>query len=460
MTPDLDVAIVGAGIAGLTAAEELTRAGLSVRVFEAAHQVGGRMACVRRDGYLLDTGAEQISDLGYDATWQLVDRLGIDRDGIPLIDAPIAMWRDGSAHPGMFDPRGLPGGAGLSPGARLSMARYLAASGLRHGRYDPDRPEHSPLGTRTVAELGRRYHREVHDLMFEPVANTFFGWDTARSAAAPFVNLMLAVGPLPNWRTYADGMDTLARRLADRVDVVTDTRVRQVVAEPDHARLTLEHGEVTARSVLLCVPAPVANRLYANAPDDEREYLDACGFTPMLKVCCLLDRPLAPSPEHPLYALLFPRATEPALAGILVDHHKHPGRAPAGRGLLSLLSAPSTTRDLLDAPDTEVAEVLAAAAERYVPGLRAATTANVVHRFRDGLPEATPTALAKRARFAERPLGPVDYAGDWVLLRPSSEGAVRSAATAAARVLAQRRATQCGAGHCGRADDHAAVEAV
>ena len=43
MSPDLDVAVVGAGIAGLTAADELRRAGLDVRVLESAPHVGGRI---------------------------------------------------------------------------------------------------------------------------------------------------------------------------------------------------------------------------------------------------------------------------------------------------------------------------------------------------------------------------------------------------------------------------------
>jgi oxygen-dependent protoporphyrinogen oxidase len=287
--------------------------------------------------------------------------------------------------------------------------------------------------------------------VFEPVANTFFGWDTARSTAAPFVSLMLAVGPASGWRTYADGMDTLARRLTERVDVVTGTEVHEVIARRQSGRLITTAGHITARSVLLCVPAPVASRLYGNAPADEREYLSACGFTPMLKVGCLLDRPLAPPCARPLYGLLFPRAEDRVLAGLLVDHHKHPGRVPPGRGLLSLLAAPSVTRELLDASDAEIAETLSVAAQRYVPGLRRATIGTVVHRFRHGLPEATPAALGLRARFAERPLGPVDYAGDWVLLRPSSEGAVRSAAAAAARVLAHQRSTM---------DVHATAEAA
>ena len=42
-----DVVVIGAGMAGVTAARELTRAGLSVCVLEARDRVGGRVHSVR-----------------------------------------------------------------------------------------------------------------------------------------------------------------------------------------------------------------------------------------------------------------------------------------------------------------------------------------------------------------------------------------------------------------------------
>ena len=43
MSADPDVIVVGAGIAGLSAALALTRAGLSVVILEARDRVGGRI---------------------------------------------------------------------------------------------------------------------------------------------------------------------------------------------------------------------------------------------------------------------------------------------------------------------------------------------------------------------------------------------------------------------------------
>lgn len=53
---ECDVAIVGAGVAGLNAAVHLHKAGKKVAVFEAKDHVGGRLATERYKGFLLDKG--------------------------------------------------------------------------------------------------------------------------------------------------------------------------------------------------------------------------------------------------------------------------------------------------------------------------------------------------------------------------------------------------------------------
>src|SRR5690348_4626817 len=72
MSPDCEVIVIGAGVAGLAAVQELTESGVTVRCLEARDRIGGRILTVRdtRAGIPIELGAEflhgmppQIRDL-------------------------------------------------------------------------------------------------------------------------------------------------------------------------------------------------------------------------------------------------------------------------------------------------------------------------------------------------------------------------------------------------------------
>src|SRR5437667_3092166 len=71
------VAIIGAGITGLTAAFYLKRKGLPVTVYEASGRVGGVIQSLRQDGYLAEFGPNTILETSPRIT-QLVRDAGLE----------------------------------------------------------------------------------------------------------------------------------------------------------------------------------------------------------------------------------------------------------------------------------------------------------------------------------------------------------------------------------------------
>ena len=92
------VAVIGAGLAGLTCAYRLQQAGLYADVYEASSRIGGRCYTGRgdfADGQIYEHGGELI-DTGHTAMRDLVDELGLQLDNL------IKAQRKGTEQLGFF----------------------------------------------------------------------------------------------------------------------------------------------------------------------------------------------------------------------------------------------------------------------------------------------------------------------------------------------------------------------
>ncbi len=78
--------IVGAGLAGLTAAAYLSREGYAVQLIEKNEKCGGMLNSFTRDGYLFDAGARSIENSGI--IRPMLKDLGID---LPLLNSPVSI---------------------------------------------------------------------------------------------------------------------------------------------------------------------------------------------------------------------------------------------------------------------------------------------------------------------------------------------------------------------------------
>ncbi len=128
-----DVVIVGAGAAGLTAANELKKSGLSVAVLEARDRVGGRLWTDVIEGAMLEIGGQWVSP-DQQALIDTVAELGLEtfsryREGDSVYVGP-----DGTAH--RFTGEMFP----VSPETERVIAEITERLDAMVAEIDPDRP--------------------------------------------------------------------------------------------------------------------------------------------------------------------------------------------------------------------------------------------------------------------------------------------------------------------------------
>lgn len=112
-----DVAVIGAGMAGLSCAQRLRQAGYSVAVVEKSRGAGGRVATRRVQGTRADHGARYLEPQG-DAVQGLIEVL-VDRHILKLWTYTVCEFRQGKLS-------AVPSSCYVAPAGMNAIGKYLA----------------------------------------------------------------------------------------------------------------------------------------------------------------------------------------------------------------------------------------------------------------------------------------------------------------------------------------------
>lgn len=260
------IAVVGAGISGLTCAFRLAARGHEVVVFEAGDAVGGRMRTVVQDGLPVDVGANLLL-ANYDRLHVLARELGIDGTLFSFVSGAGGILRDDELT--SFSPKSafdVLRYRGVSFASRMQLLRYfLQASAWTESLdfFDLSVGEDGDEGRDAYAVVAERLGREVADYLVDPFVRTFHFHGAHEISMKAFDALAaLFVGRDGFVPTGFRGfMSALPEALAAQLDVRRGVRVRAVrPSAPGSQEAVLVDGEAFDR-VVLAVPAPIALEL-------------------------------------------------------------------------------------------------------------------------------------------------------------------------------------------------------
>jgi oxygen-dependent protoporphyrinogen oxidase len=364
------VIVVGAGVAGLAAANRLRLSGFEVAVLEAAAAVGGRLSTLEKDGYRIDLAASMMLH-SYKRTVELVGELGLNEEIVPGSDV-TGVARDGVVHH-LRGSHPLDGARTklLSPKAKARMGVLVADVVRNRSKLDwGDEPEAAELDLGSAREYADRRLRspELRDQLLDPACR-FLGLSSLEDiAAVDFLALARNMGKT-TFFNHPLGMQFLSNALAEQVHVECDARVTSVRESGDEVSVTWEragtaHTDIAAACVL-AVPAPILLGIAPQLDAERKEILDAVTYAPSLNVYIGLASP----PPETSALVLIPGNAEPELACVILDHNKSTGRVPDGGGLLSTYWHRDWSEKHWNTPDEEILDAVWPAVHRVLPGI-------------------------------------------------------------------------------------------
>jgi phytoene dehydrogenase-like protein len=129
---NVDVAIIGGGISGLTAANYLAKAGLSVLLIEKSNRLGGRARTVKKNGVFFNLGLHAFYQDGEGE--RVLRELDIPLSGGNPPAKAVAVWRN-KMFPVPTGPLQLLSSKLLTLSGKIELARFMA----KVGKINPER---------------------------------------------------------------------------------------------------------------------------------------------------------------------------------------------------------------------------------------------------------------------------------------------------------------------------------
>lgn len=405
----MKVAVIGAGLSGLSAAHRLQKAGWDVSVFESEDHVGGRTITGESGGYRYELGATVCAE-SYTPYFELTDELGLKMLPLPPI---VATYRENEVHSLHLDKlvSSCLSTKLLSWPAKFkaTLIAFDVARAAMKGYLDyTDLSKSAPIDTETAAEyLRRRVGDELYDYLGDPLIRTMTMTNGDKISKVEFFSGMMNV---MNSKTYVleGGQGHLAKVLAELVNVKTNHAVASVVETPSGVEVDGEQFD----AAVVATPLPIAHKICPDYSALLSPLNNALQYTECISVAIGTTT----APDCPAWILQVGERDFPEVAQIVLEHIKSPDHAPEGHGLFASLWEKDKSVEHRDASDDFIREETFKAICKAFPELKGKDDYCDIKRWKHAIPWTNNGCYKAIGRFndAVNPKARVQFASDYM----------------------------------------------
>jgi oxygen-dependent protoporphyrinogen oxidase len=435
------VAVIGAGIAGLTCAWELHKAGVDVEVFERQPTVGGRMNTRTKNGLAFDIGANFLIR-AYRGVNALAAELGIElRKASPV---PHIVYRGGRGYSMNFNSlRSIFRMGALDLRSRIRFTAFVFRVRSSHSGLDffdlglaPD-----ALNREDIYQYARRkVGQEFADYILDSFNSCMMFSRSSETSRAAFLSLfsMMADGKNDFSVLYADGdMRAIPEAMADKLVVHRGCPVLALEVQDNGWRVVTQGGSAIFDKVVLATTPRAALEMLKNAPEPHRAVLAQTRYAATINVSFRIPKATL-GRTHCFYVPYIENAiisefTNESLKG---DHTTHEGTSLVNVGLHE-----EAALKLLSEDDARVFEVVRAELLNLNADLRAVADQVQpydLERWPEAIPKYDCGQISRVKTFLRDAQGQngLFLCGDY-MNAPWIEGASRSGEKVAKRLVSE-----------------------
>lgn len=390
------VAVVGAGIAGLSCAYELARGGADVVVLESRDRAGGVIVTDRVGGYVVEGGPDSLLSVK-PAGLELVRELGLGDRIVPALSRRVYVQHDGELHP-------LPEGVFLTVPTKLGplwkSGLFTLGGKLRMG-LDLVLPrgaeaDDESLGSFVRRRLGRQalerlaeplmagiYLADAEELSLRATFPRFLEMEREHRSLIKALRRAPPGGSVSPFVSLRGGLGELVERLESALPAGTIRKGATVRALEPGWTLKLDGGSISADRLVLAVPPPAAAELLR--PLDAGLSDAIAGIRVASSATVSLGWPVS-AIARPLdgTGFVIPRSERGTMLACTWTSSKFEGRAPEGKVLVRAFvgeaAMPVSDADLVAAIRAELERRIGAKGEPEIARVYRWPGANPIYR--------------------------------------------------------------------------------